>query len=160
MQRMTSMRHVEPIGKALSYLTPRIRDLAGCDVFCGDPLFAGLHSTETMLDGRSYRNQAHVCFPCHVRDHRATVVLPVPESPSIILHELGHVVHIEVERRLGHTVTVAPVTAYAHTNRYEAFAEAFLAWLYPPDVLDRYWPAASYDRPSRELLDRLARGGW
>lgn len=161
MQRVTSQRHAEPVGRALDLLPRRVRELAGhCDVFCGDPLFGGLHPTETTPDGRSYRDQAHVCLPGHVRDRRVTVVLPVVEPVTTVLHELGHVVHCELERRLGRGVVVAPVSEYAETNRFEAFAEALLAWLYPADRLADYWPAARVEPAGRELLDRLARGGW
>jgi hypothetical protein len=103
---------------------------------CGnDPLFAGLHRFESASYNRSYRNTAHVTYDFHQeglrRMHRRTTVV-LPEEPkrvrmSDLVHELGHV----LDEALGFEHAALPVTSYAKDNRYEAFAEAFAAWVMP-----------------------------
>jgi hypothetical protein len=76
-------------------------------------------------------------FPADRR--RTTIVLPTPHYPISIVHELGHV----LDEALNFDHEATPVTAYAKTDRYEAFAEAFTSWLYwgygdEPDPATRY----------------------
>jgi hypothetical protein len=54
-------------------------------------------------------------------------------GPKTIAHELGHVLHEQVGLDF---MVLVPVTDYAQTDRLEAFAEAFTAWLgwYGPEV--------------------------
>ena len=96
-----------------------------------DPIWAGLHSIEMISDGRSYRNTAHVVYPFHQKHLPAsmratTVVLPIPEHPIVVVHELGHV----LDEALRFQYLAEPVTDYACTNRLEAFAEAMGSDLY------------------------------
>lgn len=158
MQRIRAS-HAPAIAYVLDCLPERLRDLAACDFFCADPVFAGIHAEafDTTDDGRSYRETAHCCYPYHVKDRRITVVLPGPVDPAIILHELGHAIHGKLWKRAG-TWDVAALDActdYARTNEQETFAEAFLAWFYPPRQRDEhpYW--FGYVRGNDEFFDRL-----
>lgn len=160
MAERVTQRHAEAVAEALTYIPPRLRPLVGCDVFCGDPIFAGLHDTVDIADGRSYRDQAHVCYPHHVADRRVTLVLPERRGDvAVVLHEFGHVLHWHLQDRAGgwHEVpTLEPVTRYATTNDEEAFAEAFVAWFYPPRQIEacrQWW--LRWSRANDEFFDRL-----
>ena len=105
------------------------------DFLCGvDPVWAGLTSIETSDDGRSLRDIAY-CDYLYTQKHlpadrrRTTIVLPTECAANVwtIRHELGHALH-EI---LGWFGPVKPITEYARTNAYEAFAEAFCAWREP-----------------------------
>jgi hypothetical protein len=153
----------EVVAEALGHVPDRLQPLVECDVFCGDPIFAGIWrpewQMETTADGRNYRGLACVGFPYHARDKRLTLVLPVVESVYVVLHELGHVLqHALLERvdRWDAMPAIFPVTEYGNTNYYEAFAEAFAAWFYTPRERDEdpYWPWA-YRRDNDEFFDRL-----
>jgi hypothetical protein len=133
--RIRTWRDAEPIAVALGRLPPRIRErVAHAQWFAGaDPVFAGITTYAATTDGRSYRETAHVCYPFHLSHrHRAervsTVVLPRPQEPWVVVHELGHVLH---EALAFDTHDPVPVSAYARTDRWEAFAEAFTAWVCP-----------------------------
>lgn len=143
----------EAIGVALDVVGSRIGDRLGHVQFvCGvDPVFAGLHSYEEITDGRSYRQTAHCAYPFNLagpRDRRVTTII-VPDAryrfrnpwalAHDFVHELGHALH-EV---IGFDCHPEPVTDYARTSRYEAFAEAFVSWL---------WPGDGYDRPDDATL--------
>jgi hypothetical protein len=121
---------------ALRALPKPVRELVErVDFFCGiDPVWAGLTSAEASDDGRSLREipyceyrytQAHL--PADRR--RTTIVLPTERAANIptVRHELGHALH-EI---LGWFGPVRPITEYAKTSAYEAFAEAFCAWREP-----------------------------
>lgn len=156
-ERLTQ-RQAEVVAAALDYLPARLLPPVACDVFCADPIFAGLHATATTDDGRSYSGTAHACYPEHVRDHRLTVVLPVLETVTTVLHELGHVLHWTLQDRAGGWEKVPrlePVTEYAATNSHEEFAEAFVAWFYSPQQVEaeRYW--RGWSRGNDEFFDRL-----
>lgn len=105
------------------------------DFFCGsDPVFAGLHSYEDTVDERSYHNIAHVVHPYHQwgiskANRCTTVVLPRVASLSTLVHELGHVLDDQIARQVGKYWNCKPVTQYAQTDGFEAFAEAFSAWI-------------------------------
>lgn len=124
--------YAESISAALAVVPSRLHRYLQCDFFCGaDPVFAGLH-TYTVTDfGNAYSSVPHTVYvhnQAHLTaSHRVTtIVLPGVYIPGWIIHELGHVLH----ERVGWPLT-SPVTAYGHSNGYEAFAEAFTSWLVP-----------------------------
>lgn len=140
MTRIHGSEYREAIGRAIEICGPVMARLGHVQFVCGvDPYFIGLHrASESDV---SYREVAHCCWPYHIEgpaDRRVTtVVIPwnrwhrshpwwLAES---IVHELGHALHwtLDLDR-----FDVAPVTAYARTNRYEAFAEAFTSWRWGP----------------------------
>jgi hypothetical protein len=137
MDRVRTQRDSEPIGRAFDLLPAGIqRRLNGIHFAAGfSPVFAGLHCFTDTEDGRSYDTTAHVVYPHHqitsVRANRAiTVALPCTEYPTVIVHELGHALHGLLDFQ---SHDPDPVTDYAKTNRWEAFAEAFAAWVLPGD---------------------------
>jgi len=102
-----------------------------------DPVFAGLHSfddtADDLADDRSFRNVSHCCYPWNIdgpADRRCTTIVLAPGeynmSVPTIVHELGHALHCQ----MGFSHAPEPVTDYAETNRYEAFAEAFTTYLF------------------------------
>jgi hypothetical protein len=121
--------------------------LVHVDFLCADPIFVGLHDSETTADGRSYRGTAHCALPVHTTDHSTTIVLPVPEEPWVIVHELGHALQWKYAR----DHVAAPVTEYAKTNQMEAFADAFVARFYHYGDQDAMWR----DGATRDLFDGL-----
>lgn len=132
MQRLPNHRFAPAIDEALR-ITRKFRPYIGTpDFLCGvDPVFAGLHTYTTALDGRNYRDTAHCVHLAHQqhmpRDRRrTTIVIPAPVPPVVIVHELGHA----LDEALGFGHAAESVTSYAQTNRAEAFAEAFTSWLY------------------------------
>lgn len=143
MNRIPNQRFAPAIDKALDITAPWQPYLARAEFLCGvDPIFAGLHRHQDVADGRSYRNTAHCVHPHHQMHLSAarratTIVLPTVRPPTTIVHELGHVLH----EALDWEPTVAPVTAYAKTNRFEAFAEAWTAlffWNYADEPEDSF----------------------
>lgn len=132
----------ELIQAAYNIIPATLHDKIRPDFLCGtDPIFAGLHEFETSVDTRSLRNTAHVAYTFHQTgisksNRRTTVVLPdntigLPRDSEytvpFMVHELAHVLHCE----LNFDHDAEPVTKYAKTNKYEAFAEAFTSWLLP-----------------------------
>lgn len=102
-------------------------------MFMADPIAAGLSSCESGEFGgytANYRKCAHVMYPFHVErpaaERRTTLVLPTFQQPDLVVHEFGHVLHEALE--FEPFVCVA-VTDYAAATRWEAFAEAFTAWV-------------------------------
>ena len=131
--RINESGYREAIGWALDLIPSSIRVHLEFDVFCGaDPVFAGLHSFRTTFDGRSYKDTAHVAYPWNIDGpasrRRTTLVLPtrLDAKPRIVVHELGHVLH----KRLDFRHRAEPVSRYARSNIYEAFAEAFTSWIF------------------------------
>ena len=110
-----------------------MHDLVRTDWFCGaDPLFADLHRVQSASFGRSYRSTPHCVYPHHQlhrarADRRTTVALPSVETPDVVVHELGHVLH----ERLRWEPVARPVSWYAETDWCESFAESFASWLIP-----------------------------
>lgn len=152
------MKRVTAPVEALSFVLEAIPGRLGAlahrhELFVGDAVFAGLHRYEDSNDGRSYRTMAHVVYPEHsphlTADRRAvTLVLPTPrETPLVIAHELGHVIHYHLD---GESWWAEPVSWYAQTNHAEAFAEAFTAWLFPGYADERL------DGATEALFDSLA----
>ena len=80
------------------------------------------------------------------------MVLAEPEPLWVIIHELGHV----LDEVLGLDHTAQPVTEYATTNRGEAFAEAFTAWIKPNEYAEAWLQDALYeDRATVHLFEEL-----
>ena len=128
------------IGPSLSARLAHVQWVVGVD-----PLFAGVHHYSTTTDGRAYGDTAHVAYALHIpgpADRRATsVILPKRASGSwgdvaVVVHELGHALHEAV----GFDHDALPVSRYARTNRWEAFAEAFTSWVWGPGYADRPSP--------------------
>lgn len=139
MKRLVSYSYNDPIAFALASMPAGIRSrVENTDYFCGaSPVFAGLHNYVDTDDGRPYSRTAHAVWIMHQwllpRTLRVpTVVLPQPVGPKTVVHELGHILHEALEFK----PDALAVTEYGKTNRWEAFAEAFTAWLgwYGPDV--------------------------
>ena len=129
MNRIPNARYAEVIGEGLRRL-PRglVARLGHVQFLCGtDPVFAGLHPYANLTDGRSFKDTAHCAYPYHLLsgDKVTTIVLPVPESPHNVVHELGHALHETIDFD---THWIKPVTKYAKTNQHEAFAEALVAY--------------------------------
>jgi hypothetical protein len=136
-----------------------MRRLQGVEFIAGvDPLFVGAHRYKLSTDGRSYHDTA-CCLSPHHQQHRprsdrpTRVVLPNVREPAVVIHELGHALDQAIDWDRSDPM---PVTAYAQTNRFEAFAEAFTAWLMP----NAYPWATSIlqsDQATVALFDELAR---
>lgn len=134
--------HEGLISAAWDLIPERLRPLCTADLFVGaDPVFAGLYRwlSETAPDGRSFRDTWHVGYPWHNPDRRTTIFIPKVRGRYAVaglVHEFGHV----LDESLGFSETFRPVTKYAETNRGEAFAEAFTAWVGPPGYeITRPW---------------------
>ena len=154
-------RQCEVVADAIESIPQRLRPLVECDLLCTDPVFAGLHTFTEMSHQRSYRTVAHACYPEHTSDRRLTVVMPMAERRRVAIHELGHILHWNLQRlaggwdRLPH---FEPVSDYAASDDWEAFAEAFTAWFYPVRQIeaDPHW--RMWSRANSEFFDRLAVG--
>ena len=129
---------VDVVGQRIMARLPHLQFVAGVD-----PLFAGIHGFMRTDDGRSHRETACCCYPHHLlgpADRRVTtILLPSIEHPRTVVHEIGHALHATYDFEPNPT----PVTAYARTNRWEAFAEAFTSWV---------WPSSDYGRVDDETL--------
>ena len=122
----------ELLSIALDWLPARLATrLRFVHFFVGDPVFAGLHQVEVADDGGSFRTTAQYVSESLQRHRprsarRATIVLPFgPGRTETIVHELGHA----LDEVLGEEWSAKPVSNYARTDPYEAFAEAFTAWV-------------------------------
>ena len=128
MNRFYTYRNNEAIQAAHRIIPNSILNRLHFDYFIGaDPIYAGISDYEKTTDGRSYRDTACVMYPWHFRltKEKTTIVIPKERTPRTIIHEIGHV----IDEYLGFEHIAVPVTEYAKTDRYEAFAEAFTAWL-------------------------------
>ncbi len=152
MNRLRSQPIAEAIAHSMAIIPERMRPLVACDYFTDtDPIFAGLHSYGSALDGRGFDVTPHCCYPFHIDGpasrRRTTVVMQsLWRGPTTIVHELGHV----LDWRLDFSHDAVPVTRYAERNRLEAFAEAFTAWILPD------YPAERVDDATLDLFERLA----
>lgn len=133
---------IDVIGSRLMARLPHLQFVAGVD-----PLFAAVHGFQLTPDGRSYSSTACCCYPWHIlgpADRKVTtVVLPTVVHPFVVVHEIGHALH----ETFDFDPNPLPVTQYARTNKYEAFAEAFTSWV---------WPQPDYARCDDETAALLA----
>ncbi len=137
MVKVYTTQYNEAVAKAFEFMRGISPEYLRCDWLIGrDPLSTGYGNYgEATGDGRSYKRVPHVLYPVHRTDKRDVppmIALPHTtsswyNSPETIVHEMGHV----VDFWLGFKHMASPVTAYARTNRREAFAEAFSAWICP-----------------------------
>jgi hypothetical protein len=147
----------EQIAAAQEVIGPHIMQrLNHVQIVAGiDPVFAGIHNYEQTANGRSYRKTACCCYPTHMlgplERRVTTIILPTPDTGwnavKTIVHEYGHA----LDQHIGLAHDCDPVTAYAHTDRQEAFAEAFTSWV--------WGSLPGYDRPSdadHALFESLA----
>ena len=134
MRRITHQRYAEVVAEGLSCYPDNVRRLVEhADVFVGDPNFADLHRCRLGVDGIGYEEcVAHCVYAYHqlhlpASRRRTTVVLNPRGMPSVgtVVHEFGHVLHEVV----GWDWVARPITEYAESDRYEAFAEACMGWL-------------------------------
>lgn len=141
----------ELVEEALTVLGPRLaRRLSHVDFFCGvDPVWGGLHAFLSTHDGRSYRDTAHYSHECHSSDQSCTVVLPDLRDvePWHVVHELGHALHLAYAPEH----VARPVSDYARTDRFEAFAEHLVARHFYYGDQGVWW----HDEATRALIDRL-----
>jgi hypothetical protein len=150
----------EVIGEALTYLPDCLLPFAEFDLFCADPIFAGVCTSDwdkvtSLTTGRSYRSTMHVRFPYHIRDRRTTICAPAQLDLATALHEIGHVIEWRVRERSNELPALTPVSEYAGTNWSEMFAEAFTQWFYPRRQVEAssYW--THWDRGNCEFFERL-----
>lgn len=171
MNRVKAGGYTELITAAYDLIPEPMHRLIRPHIMCGtDPGFAGLHRYQSASYGRSYANTWHVAYPGHqilqaAQDRHTTVVVTdvIDDAPWIrrryghyrpvaaMVHELGHV--LDESLRFEHTA--APVTKYARTNRGEAFAEAFTAWLIPSYMASSR-STALIDGATTALFEHLA----
>jgi hypothetical protein len=130
MRRITSYQYTELIQAALACYPEHIRqELEKVDILTGvDPERAGLCESGKSPDGRWFGDTWHVIYDAHQtwrpwNERRVTIALPVlPRRNGDItdmVHEFAHV----LDHRLKFLFDLPPVTKYAQTDRYEAFAE-------------------------------------
>jgi hypothetical protein len=123
----------------------------------GDPVFAGLHEFEVADDGvptgplpSTYRSAARAHRPRSAR--RATIVLPFgPHRTATVVHELGHA----LDEVLGYEWLAKPVSDYARVDPFEAFAEAFTAWVGLPSYQTERDRLYRIDRESASFFDAI-----
>ena len=158
MERIQGPDVGEQLSMALDWLPRSLATRLGfVDFFIGDPLFAGLHRVEIADDGGSFRTTAHYVSECHQR-HRAksarrpTIVLPFgPGETATVVHELGHA----LDEVLGEEWLTQPVSRYARVDRFEAFAEAFTAWVGLPSYQAERDRLYRIDRESAAFFDAI-----
>jgi hypothetical protein len=148
----------EQLLMALDWLPKSIATRLGfVHFFIGDPVFAGLHELEVADDGGSYRNVAQfVSESCQIHRprsaRRATIVLPNgPRKTATVVHELGHA----LDEVLGEDWSAQPVSYYARADRFEAFAEAFTAWVGLPSYQPERDRLYRIDRDSAAYFDAM-----
>jgi hypothetical protein len=149
----------EQLLMALDWLPKSVATRLGfVHFFIGDPVFAGLHEFEVADDGGSYRTAAQYVSEC-CQSHRprsarrATIVLPFgPGRTATVVHELGHA----LDEVLGHEWSAKPVSDYARVDPYEAFAEAFTAWVGLPSYQTERDRLYRIDRDSAAFFDAIS----
>jgi hypothetical protein len=161
MERIVNQQYAELIAYAISAVPDKIMDIIKpVHFFTGtNPIFAGLETgAETTEDGKPFREimdmhyipiESQLHLPKYLR--YPTIVMPNPlEKPGDIVHELGHVLDDRTMWYLYQT-DILPVSEYAKTDKYEAFAEAFGAWLFYDYGNDR-----QIDPETLALFERLS----
>jgi hypothetical protein len=148
----------EQLMMALDWLPKSIATRLGfVHFFIGDPFFAGLHRFEIADDGGSYRTAAqYVSESCQIHRprsaRRGTIVLPYgPGRTSTVVHELGHA----LDDVLGEEWMAKPVSNYARVDGYEAFAEAFTAWVGLPNYQNERDRLYRIDRDTATFFDAI-----
>jgi hypothetical protein len=131
MQRIVSQSTAELIAEGLALLPGRLPErLAHVEFAECRPQFVGLHDYPDTQDVPHTMGDEHDEWFGRPRSQWATTIVLPPEcldwlGPHTIVHELGHA----LDRLDGRTWIASPVSSYAETNRAEAFAEAFVAWV-------------------------------
>ena len=159
MERIRGHDAGELLSIALDWLPARLATrLRFVHFFVGDPVFAGLHQVEVADDGGSFRTTAQYVSES-LQTHRprsarrATIVLPFgPGRTETIVHELGHA----LDEVLGEEWSAKPVSNYARTDPYEAFAEAFTAWVGLPSYQPERDRLYRTDPESAAFFDAIA----
>jgi hypothetical protein len=149
----------ELLSNALDWLPRSLaRRLGFVYFFIGDPVFAGLHEFEVADDGGSYRTASqYVSEACQIHRPRsvrcATIVLPHgPGRTATVVHELGHA----LDDVLGYEWLAKPVSKYARVDPFEAFAEAFTAWVGLPSYRIQRDRLYRIDRDTASFFDAIA----
>ena len=158
MERIRGRDAGELISIALDWLPRSLaRRLGFVHFFVGDPVFAGLHQIEVADDGGSFRTTAQY-VPEHLQNHRprsarrGTIVLPFgPRRMDMVVHELGHA----LDDVLGEKWAAKPVSNYGRVDRFEAFAEAFTAWVGLPSYRTERDRLYRIDRDSADFFDAI-----
>lgn len=84
---------------------------------------------------------------------RATIVLPFgPAQTASVVHELGHA----LDEVLGCEWLAKPLSNYVRVDPYEAFAEAFTAWVGLPSYLAERDLLYRIDRDTAAFFDAIA----
>jgi len=120
----------EAIFQALRKIPKNIHKYLDCHWFIVEkeinPASFNLHDIKGTEDGRSYKTTSHAVYPCHYISGRIdeipSVVLVGDEPPWVVVHELGHVLHWNLDKL--NTITTS-TTKYSENNWLESFAEAF-----------------------------------
>jgi hypothetical protein len=158
MERIRGHDAGELISTALDWLPRSLaRRLGFVHFFVGDPVFAGLHQIEVAADGGSFRTTAQY-VPEYLQNHRprsarrGTIVLPFgPRRMDMVVHELGHA----LDDVLGEKWAAKPVSDYGRADRFEAFAEAFTAWVGLPSYTTERDRLYRIDRDSADFFDAI-----
>jgi hypothetical protein len=148
----------ELLSMALNWLPESVAGRLGfVHFFVGDPVFAGLHRFEVAADGGSFRTVSQY-VPARLQSHRprsarrATIVLPNgPGRTETVVHELGHA----LDEVLGEEWSAKPVSDYARVDPFEAFAEAFTAWVGLPSYQTQRGRLYRVDRETAAFFDAI-----
>jgi hypothetical protein len=74
-----------------------------------------------------------------------------PGRTETVVHELGHA----LDEVLGHEWSAKPVSDYARVDEYEAFAEAFTAWVGLPSYQTERGRLHRIDRETAAFFDAI-----
>ncbi len=136
MQRVANRDSLSALQEALRLIPKSLHSRIQCDLLLGvSPVKAGLFDFIDTGDGRNYHDTACVFYGCRqqglaLSKQRTTLCIPVEETPETFVHEFGHV----LDETLGFEWLLSPICQYAKTNRFEAFACAFTAFIVPHTV--------------------------
>lgn len=158
MERIRGHDAGELLSMALNWLPESVaRRLGFVHFFVGDPVFAGLHRFDVAADGGSFRTASQY-VPERLQSHRprsarrATIVLPNgPGRTETVVHELGHA----LDEVLGEEWSAKPVSDYARVDPFEAFAEAFTAWVGLPSYQTQRDRLYLVDRETAAFFDAI-----
>lgn len=154
MNRVRTQRQAEAIAAALDYIPDRLLPLTGCDIFCADPWFAGVHDLREADNGETVELRAHAVNESITRDRRRVICIPEEVEVVTVLHEMAHIIDYTLWDRTGgrHLPRMEPINAYAENYYGEAFAESFVQWLYGAEMVNKLLVERPHmwDRWSRE----------